>query len=141
VLGGLDRTVPTPVVTEQARVAVPREAHGCSDGRLRSPLSCHRPPTRLRGARRRQAAAPAGVAARRPALDIASARPMWDVCGAWGENPSIHKGLRQDQRLLKTGVAALGDDLDDRVDQPLAESLGFFGSPVTTGARVGLGVA
>ncbi len=68
-------------------------------------------------------------------------RHVWETCGTWGENPSTHAGLRQGQRLSKTGVAALGDDLDHCRDEPLAESVGVLKSPGATAPGVGLGVA
>jgi hypothetical protein len=65
----------------------------------------------------------------------------WDECGTWGKNPSIHAGLRQDPRLSKTGVAALGDDLDHGRDQLLAQSRRVAGRSISRRPRAGQCVA
>ena len=62
-----------------------------------------------------------------------AATALWEDRGTPAENPLSNAGLRAGPRLSKTGVAALGDDLDHGGDQLLAQRLRVRRSPVPRG--------
>ncbi len=75
---------------------------------------------RIEARRGSQFPAPTGTSSKARLDEAGAAAPaLWEERGTPAENPLRNAGLRAGPRLLKTGVAALGEYLDGRRDQLL----------------------